>query len=1122
MKGSFSEYIKGALLTLFAAAFVFGSAGCGAFTDKQKQDAPEGSVRGVVINEVVSSNHSSMNDEVFGSADWVELKNVSSSDENISGWRLGDNVSFSKALTFPEGTVIPAGGFITVFCAADAVSAEGRFAAPFGISRTGENIVLGSPDGKTEVLEVPELGRDVSYARRGDGSYGWSGTPTFGAENKNIVSSPEEVVIVPVNRDELRFSELVTGGAGWVELVNISGGTVELSEYCLSDREDDPEKWRFPEMTLAPGAFITVELNQLDPEALSASFKVSRGESAIWLFDSAGIAEDCMTVDPAMPVGISAVRSGDGVAYTSHITKGEANSEETFPAVEWTEIDVKDPSCRLYISEVLPKNKYGVTDAYGDRSDWAELYNPSDMPAYLNDYYLSDDPNDPLKWQLPQAALLPGEYCLIFLSGGESTDGEIHAPFRLSETDPGIYLSCLDGMKQDKLLIPEGLIPNVSIGRTGEGEIRYYAAPTPGSANTTYGFDDASMVLAFDPDSVYISEVSAVSAPKSGESDWIELVNCSSRALNLSGWSLTDDPDEPRKYVFGGLTVAAGGFTVVSCGSGSSSAAPFSISNGGETLYLVNGEGAFVDVFETGMTVLGATSGRADRTQTGSRCFFASPTKGYKNGTPLDGIVHEPVFSYNGLYSDGELGLAISCSTAGAKIRYTLDGTVPTESSALYSEPLNITRNTVVRAKAFREGLIPSPMAAHTYLVNESFTMPVVSISLPRADYDRMYTSSMSPNGGITHGPMVGCFVEYYIDGQLALSSGAGVRVSGASTSLHAQKSLGLYFRAGYGRSSLDFPLFEGCDITSFRSVVLRNAGQDADYARLRDSYMSVICQGMEIDVSYFKPVIVFVNGEYRGIYDLKENMNEDYIASHYGVDRKYANIIKRNGMRLAGDNTDYHNLRSFCRNGDFSVQSNYEKLKERMDVVSFMDYLIARTYFYDGDMFNQKYWRTTDGTLKWRAVFYDSDYAMFGNTPSSSILGSYFNPGGVSSAHGSITNMDFYCALNENREWRDEFITRYIYYVKYVFCPENALPLYDALVEVYRPEMARHISRWHMPSSVSSWENNVAALRSCIERRPEYALRILKNYYGLSDERFAEYERAADEMKDRLAVGHN
>lgn len=1102
------------IAVLAAALFALSAAGC----DGNGEDA---SGAGVVINEVVSANKLSHVDPVLGGIDWVELKNTGKSEADISGWKLGDSASFSRALTFPEGTKLAPGGFVTVLCIPDlspsAPGTEGKLIAPFGISRAGERIYLSAKD-RTVTLEVPYLNADVSYARRANGVYGYSGTPTFSAENANIVDDLESASVVEIPADELRITELVTGSRGWVEILNITSGEVDLSYYSLSDREDDPAKWVFPDIKLPAGGYIVVELNGLDPDApLSASFKVSREESTVFLFNSLHEQVDSLSADPEMPEGVSAVKSGDAVAYTAFITKGEANSDRTFPEIGWTQAEVPGPDAGLVINEVCPDNKYGIADVYGDRSDWAELLNVTDLPIDLSNYFISDDPNDLTKFRLPKVALLPHSYALIFLSGRESTDAEIHAPFKLSKEDGGIYLAALDGMRFDYLPIPEELLPNASVGRDGSWNVKYYSAPTPGAPNSTFAFGDVSAMLPFDPNSVYISEVLAVSAPRSGENDWIELVNCSQNRMDLTGWSLTDDFDEPGKFKLNGMSISAGGYLVINCdeSSKSSSYAHFSISNGGETLFLLDPAGRIMDMFQTGLTTLGVTSGRASRTQTGERCFFTNATKGAANGTPLSGIVREPVFSKSGLYSQGGETVSITTATAGAEIYYTLDGSTPTRNSSRYSGPITLSGNMVIKARAFMEGLVNSPVATHTYIVGENYSLPVVSISLLRSDYDRMYTASINERGGVTHGPQVACFMEYYVNGRLAVSSGAGVRVSGASTSVYPQKSLGLYFRSGYGRSSLDFPLFDGCEVTSFRSIVLRNAGQDASAGRIRDAFISEICRGMELDVAYSRPVIVFVNGNYRGIYDLKENLNEDYVAAHYSVPRGNVNIIKRNGKALAGSNTDWYSLRQFCQYYDFSKESNYEKLKSMVDVTSIMDYLIARTYFYDADMFNQKYWRTTDGTMKWRAVLYDSDFALSGNNPGGSVLSAYFNRSGVAAAHGSITNMDIFCAVNQNKGWRDEFITRYIYYVKYVFNAERAQAVLDSLAAVYRPEMPRHIARWNTPRSMSSWEHEISALRSCLGSRPKNALRILKNYYGLTDAQYAEYERRADEMRN-------
>ena len=903
----------------------------------------------------------------------------------------------------------------------------------------------------------------------------------------------------------LRLTEIVNGPQGWVELENAGAAPAELSAYTLTDDIAEPAKYRFPADVLAPGELAVVELTGEGGAPYTASFKVSRSENGIFLFRGNELVSKLMFSTP-MPEGVSAVCAEDGVRYTAYPTKGEPNSDRTFASLEWTDAELSDPSTVLMINEALADNKYGMTDQDGDRCDWVELMNVSDDPVDLSYYYISDDPEEPLKFRLPKVSLLPHKYVLIFLSEKEGTNGEIHASFKLSPGET-IVLAKLDGMKLDKLEIPEGINPNVSVGRGAGNAVFYYPAPTPGSANTTYGYEKYADAGAFNANSVYFSEVCAVTAPRSGESDWIELYNGGSSAVSLVGWSITDDPFD-LKYTISSLKLGAGDYAAISC-----SKLGFSVSNAGETLYLFDSEGALRDEFRTGATTLGMTSGRDTRSNSSERVFFTTATRGYKNSSPLSGCAAEPVFSRNTLYAGSAFELSITSSTPGAEVRYTTDGSTPTRDSKLCSGPITVSKNVVIKARAFRDGMAPSPVAAHTFVFGSEHTLPVVCLSMSGSDYSRMYTAVMGEGGGVTKGDEVPCFMEYFVDGRLAISSGAGVRVSGASTAVYPQKSLALYFRAGYGRSSLDIPLFPGCKVSSFRSLVLRNSGQDASFAHIRDSFVSKAARDFNIDSAAFRPVIVYINGDYRGIYDLKENLNEDYLVSHHGAVRSHVETIRRNGKAIAGTSAQFKSMLEMCRTLDFSKQENFDKLKKLVDTDSIMDYLILRTYFTDADMYNQKYWHTTDNKLRWRSVLYDSDYALMGNYPGASVLSTYFNPNGFISYHGFYTQMDIFCACNQNKAWRDKFITRYIWAVKYRFDPDRLLPVYDALVNQYKPEMKAHIARWHMPSSYDKWLEEVEGLRNCLKKRPEYALKNLKSFYGLSDAEFNKYVEQAKKL---------
>jgi len=155
--------------------------------------------------------------------------------------------------------------------------------------------------------------------------------------------------------------------------------------------------------------------------------------------------------------------------------------------------------------------------------------------------------------------------------------------------------------------------------------------------------------------------------------------------------------------------------------------------------------------------------------------------------------------------------------------------------------------------------------------------------------------------------------------------------------------------------------------------------------------------------------------------------------------------------------------------------------------------------------MFNQKYWRTTDGQIKWRPVFFDMDFCFY-NKVDRSILGSYFSATGVPSANGTLTDMNLYVALWQNASWRAYCAERYVEVVCTYFNAERMTAMLDEMAAELRPEMARHISRWGYIGSVAAWERHIASLREKVRQRPDIALRQMQRYFGISDAQMTEW----------------
>lgn len=1085
------------------------------------------------ITEIVTSNSQSYKHPTLGSPDWIELYNPSSERQELSGYMLV-NTSKGTSYTFPEGAGIDPGAYIIVCCSKDAVGDANDLVAPFNLSASGCSLSLVNKAGRhIQDINVPELQPDHSYAMKSKGGFGISSSPTPGAANSDSdIGEAEKPTAAPSGNqpvsDVLVISEVMRGDTGFIEVHNISSGSINLSSYYLSDDGTKPMKWQFPEFELASDAYAAVYLrgSTYTGEKLVADgsgiplfyadFKLNSAENTVYLHASGGRLLAEFTFDNNMSEGTSAVLTGSGIAYTVYPTPGYANSDITFNSIAWTEFDGNEP---IIINEVLLSNKYGITDSYGERSDWVEIYNRSDSAVSLFGYYLTDDKAEPNKWAFPNVTIEPGEYLLVFCSGRETTaEGELHASFSLSLRDGGVYLANYNGMHMGGIDFPETLSDNISIGRGPDGGILYYPQPTPGEENRTTGFAEPMSVGGFDPSSCYISETCSVNEPRSGLMDWVELYNGSDETMTLTGWHISDSESDLMKYDLSGITIPSGGYAVISCSDSildaSPEVAPFSLSPAGETLFITNELGVIVDVFETGTNKLGVTSGR--NVGEGERVYFAEATKGSKNpDTCYLSYAAAPKLSDTEIYHTEGFYLEIIKKNSDGTVRYTLDGSKPDETSPVYTEPLYISSNTVVRAAVFVPGVLQSDTVSMTYLFEERHSIPVVTIAMEQQDFSEMYAVSRP------FVPVVEreCFMQFFeTDGTLGVESAAGVRVSGASTRAYPQKSLGLYFRSGYGRNEITYPFFGEDYYKNFGSLVLRNAGQDYTKARIRDSFASKAMQGLNLDTSESRFVAVYINGQYWGLYDLKENMNEDFLATHFGVDPDTANIIKRNTMELEGSNEDFLRVRAFAAHFDEfggnsyvipMTEERYEQFKQWVDVENIMDYLIARNYLPDFDMFNQKYWRTTDYSVKWRAIFFDSDFAM--SSSSGNLLYHYFNVNGVPSANGSLSQMDIFCGLNTNDSWRHDFIVRYIYVMKYHLNADRLTELLDSMAAEMSTEMDRHIARWGTPSSRSAWETEIASLRRMLVERPSIAANQLRSYYGLTEAQYSALEAEAD-----------
>ncbi len=1063
----------------------------------------------LVVSEVVSSNKRSLVDEALGTPDWIELYNSGSTPLDLTGYGISDNMRDLHKFVVPEGTVIGAGEYLVLYAMSASDEAPNPLVTNFGLSKSGDYLFITDAFfGLIAQMEIPVLYTDVSYARAADGTYGYSGVPTPGAVNSGELYMTLDGVFAAQNLAALTISEVLptddANGYRWVELYNNSDSAIRLENYCISDDETNPLKWQISSGTVPARGYACIYLSGLGSDGESgthAPFRLSSEDTTVLLSDLQGNLIDRMSWQAGVLGGISVIKDQSGSAvYTAQPTFEAANSDSTFTSLEMTVMDQSDP---VHINEVLKYNTLSAIDADGDRGEWIELKNFSAEAVTLLGYFLSDNADDLYKWALPDITLQPGECKVVFLSGKDRTSGELHANFSLADEENEVFFTTLSGMRTESLSLAGITRDNISVGLDKDRNIRYYATPTPGSDNV-HGFETADQIGCFDNLGIFISEVCAANEIQSGKNDWIELYNGSGQPVDLTGWTIADGIDTETVYSFAGEIIGAGEYLVLECTNSptrqSAGIAPFSVSVAGETLVLKNAEGTLVDAFDTGALTPDITSGRMEGDTAIARVFFQNPTRGAQNDTDITtGVSPQPAFSDLTLYHDAAFLVSITCDDPNAEIYFTTDGDEPSLDSTRYAEPVEIQESTPLRAVSYVSGKRLSEITTATYLFEEKHTVPVICVT---GNPERV-REVMRVDDKDEKVERLATISFYEADGTLGVSFPAGIKPKGAGTVVYAQKSLSINLRSGYGQSSVTYPFWPGYEFNTFSALVVRNGGQDWSTARIRDSFTSALVEGMNVDNSATRPVVVYINGVYNGLYDLNEDQNGEFLETHYGIDGDTVEFIRRNQTPIKGASKDIKRVRSFAEDEDLSDDAVFAEFTQWIDVAYFTDYFIAETYICNSDMFNQKYWRTTDYAVKWRPVFFDLDFAF--KTAQRDMIAQYFNVNGVPSADKSLTYFEIYIGLKKNAAWRDMCVERYVEVVETYFNAPRATTLFDQMVAALRPEMQRQINRWGKPGSMHEWEEAVSQMRYFIEERPDYALENMRQYFGVSQERMDE-----------------
>lgn len=471
---------------------------------------------------------------------------------------------------------------------------------------------------------------------------------------------------------------------------------------------------------------------------------------------------------------------------------------------------------------------------------------------------------------------------------------------------------------------------------------------------------------------------------------WVELYNTSDTPVDLGDYKIGLSENAGKAYQLPSRTVGAHSFVVVYCDKADKDLhTDFRLDSGkGACVYLIR-DGVTVDKIE-GLKKQPAPNVAYGRQNEASDNFGyqITPTPGKANcGTLTKDILPEPIFSRKGCVQSEAFTLTLSLPEGcpEATIRYTLDGSEPTAGSQQYTKPIQIRSTSTVRAKIMAYGYLSPRSTTHSYIFHpRDSKLPVVSIVTNSAYfYDQqrgIYVQGKDPNNpNYRHDWRRPINLEIFMeDGQeAAINQLCETRVKGGATRDLALKSLALYANKRFGTKRFDYEFFpdDAPRLTDWKSIELRNSGNDFDYLYFRDALIQrTMGRHTDLDWQPYRPAIVYINGQYKGMLNMRSRSNEDLIYTLYNGLEDIDMV--ENWWELKEGKID-----NFNRFVDFYTQQGhtYEEFEEWMDVEEFANLMIMNTFFDNKDFpaNNIVCWRPRAEGGKWRWVAKDTDFGL-------------------------------------------------------------------------------------------------------------------------------------------------
>lgn len=715
---------------------------------------------------------------------------------------------------------------------------------------------------------------------------------------------------------------------------------------------------------------------------------------------------------------------------------------------------------KLYINEVVSSNFLSYYDRFTrDYPDWIEIYNPNNVNARIWGYYLSDDITQLNKHMIASVAAntVPQNGFNLFLANGDINPSPSHLNFSISTFGETIFLVGKNG----KTIIDSITVRNnegdISYGRETDGNDNWvlFQKTTPGASNnTSTGHTGRTEKPVFSHQGGHYGEAFLLSLQ-------------------------VNNPDAKIYYTLDG-----------------SDPTPDNL-------------GGFVYEYKQSYT--------RERNGTYIGDSYFRPYRSFFYYEPIDLSLHRTKYFWI-----GDINATISLNPFVPKVR---------------RDHANI-----VRAVAIEPGKYPSEIVTNSYFFANNDPvkdkLPVISISLnedrlkgfengigvPGTDYESWRiissggTNNFSPANYTRSGreAEIPANIEIFDGSSSYVNQLVGLRIHGGASRAFIHKSFRVYARNYYGLNKISYPIFKDLPYEDFSRLILRNSGADYSSTFFRDAFIQRLMRFTGMDYQEYQPFVIYINGEYWGMLNARERIDDNYFERKYGFDEGGIDFLENNRLMLSGDNIHYTELMDYLTTNDISSDVVYKEANTKMDIENYIDYQSIKIYTaeYDWPNNNIRYWRykTTQYNPKapygldgrWRWVNFDNDGGFSNerlNMNSFDWALSFYSP----KANPNDEPEEWWASLlfrtmMKNEKFKLHFITRYSDLLNTAFKPERVVKEIDGFKNLIEHDIYNYINRWETLSSKDAWLSHVDALKKFGTERAGNCYNHLRSSFKLGE----------------------